>query len=186
MMIGNFIADHIQGNRFTHFNSEIQKGIQLHRGIDKFTDSHAITKKSKRRLHKRYGLYGGIIIDIFYDHYLAKNWNNYSETPLDIYVEAIYKLLEKNKEILPQKTIEMIPSMIHYNWLYNYQYKDGIKQVLDGMNRRTNNKGQLNLAIQDLHQFDQEFEKDFQAFFQELQTFSHNKLIKLNSKNSTS
>lgn len=72
IMIGNFIADHIKGNRFSHLNSEIQKGIRLHREIDTFTDSHVITKKSKRRLHKRYGLYAGIIIDIFYDHYLAK------------------------------------------------------------------------------------------------------------------
>lgn len=186
IMIGNFIADHIKGNRFSHLNSEIQKGIRLHREIDTFTDSHVITKKSKRRLHKRYGLYAGIIIDIFYDHYLAKNWKSYSEIPLDVYVEFIYELLEKNKEILPQKTIEMIPYMVQYNWLYNYQYKDGIERVLNGMNRRTNNNGQLNLAIEDLYQFDQDFEKDFEMFFKDIQTFSHKKIKKLHSINSIS
>ena len=78
-MIGNFIADHIKGNQFTHLSSEIQQGIKLHREIDTFTDAHKITRISKRRLHKRYGLFAGIIIDIFYDHYLAKNWSNYHD-----------------------------------------------------------------------------------------------------------
>jgi acyl carrier protein phosphodiesterase len=65
-MIGNFIADHIQGNKYSHFSNEIQQGIFLHREIDTFTDAHAIVRKSKRRLHKRYGHYGGVIIDIFF------------------------------------------------------------------------------------------------------------------------
>ena len=57
IMIGNFIADHIKGNQFTHLSSEIQQGIKLHREIDTFTDAHKITRISKRRLHKRYGLF---------------------------------------------------------------------------------------------------------------------------------
>ena len=149
-MIGNFIADHIKGNQFSHFNSEIKMGIKLHREIDTFTDTHEITRISKRRLHKRYGLFAGVIVDIFYDHYLAKNWNNYSAIPLKIYVNSVYNLLNSHKKILPEKTLQMIPYMIKYNWLYNYQYKEGIKNVLQGMNRRTNNKGQIDLGIEDL------------------------------------
>ena len=102
-MIGNFIADHIKGNQFTHLSSEIQEGIKLHREIDTFTDAHKITRISKRRLHKRYGLFAGIIIDIFYDHYLAKNWSNYSAMPLDIYVNSVYQLLDHQKEVLQKK-----------------------------------------------------------------------------------
>ena len=71
--IGNFIADHIKGKKYQAFSQGIQKGILLHRQIDSFTDNHEIVRKSKRRLHERYGLYRGVIIDIFYDHYLAKN-----------------------------------------------------------------------------------------------------------------
>ena len=102
-MIGNFIADHIKGNQFTHLDPTIQKGIKLHREIDTFTDSHKITRMSKRRLHKRYGLFAGIIIDIFYDHYLAKNWSNYSAIPLKIYVNSFYDLVYSYQEVLPEK-----------------------------------------------------------------------------------
>ena len=183
IMIGNFIADHIRGNQFTHFHQEIQNGIKLHREIDTFTDVHKITRKSKRRLNKRYGLYAGIIIDIFYDHYLAKNWNDYSAIPLDVYVNSIYDLLQNQKEILPEKTIHLLPFMIEYNWLYNYQFKEGIESVLKGMNRRTKNKGQMDLAIEDLKELDKEFEQDFRILFDDLKVFSHQKLKEIQATN---
>ena len=179
IMIGNFIADHIKGNQFTHLDPTIQKGIKLHREIDTFTDSHKITRMSKRRLHKRYGLYAGIVIDIFYDHYLAKNWSNYSAIPLKIYVNSFYDLVYSYQEVLPEKTLKMIPYMIKYDWLFNYQYKEGIKNVLEGMNRKTNNKGQIDLAIHDLRKLDKDFEKDFELFFTDLQRFSHQKIKEL-------
>ena len=183
IMIGNFIADHIKGNQFTHLDPTIQKGIKLHREIDTFTDSHKITRMSKRRLHKRYGLYAGIVIDIFYDHYLAKNWSNYSAIPLKIYVNSFYYLVYSYQEVLPEKTLKMIPYMIKYDWLFNYQYKEGIKNVLEGMNRKTNNKGQIDLAIHDLRKLDKDFEKDFELFFTDLQRFSHQKIKELSLQN---
>ena len=185
-MIGNFIADHIKGNQFTHLDPKIQLGIKLHRQIDTYTDSHEITRRSKRRLHKRYGLFAGIVIDIFYDHYLAKNWNDYSAIPLKIYVNSVYNLVNSYKEILPEKTVQMIPYMVKYNWLYNYKYKEGIKSVLEGMNKRTNNKGQIDLAINDLRILDQDFEKDFESFFDDLQIFSHQKIKELQLQNTHS
>ena len=185
-MIGNFIADHIKGNKFTHLDPKIQQGIKLHRQIDTYTDTHEITRISKRRLHKRYGLFAGIVIDIFYDHYLAKNWNNYSAIPLKIYVNSVYNLVNSYKEILPEKTIQMFPYMVKYNWLYNYKYKEGIKSVLEGMNKRTNNKGQIDLAINDLIILDQGFEKDFKSFFDDLKIFSHQKIKELQLQNTHS
>ena len=86
ILIGNFIADGIRGNQFTHLHPEIQQGIVLHRHIDTYTDAHPIVRKSKRRLHERYGHYDGVIIDLFYDHFLARNWSQYSAIPLDVYV----------------------------------------------------------------------------------------------------
>lgn len=181
IMIGNFIADSVKGNNFTHFHPEIQQGIRLHREIDTFTDAHEIVRISKRRLHKRYGLYAGVVIDIFYDHYLARNWHLYSAIPLALYVHEVYELLQKHFDLLPEKTQHMLPFMIEHNWLYNYQYKEGIERVMNGMNRRTKNRAQMNLAIEDLVALDTEFENDFTMFFKELRTFSHQKLIDLQS-----
>lgn len=182
IIIGNFIADHIRGNKFSHYPPEIQQGIKLHREIDSYTDSHQTVRISKRRLDKKYGLYAGIIIDIFYDHFLAKNWHQYSAIPLDIYVNSIYQLLTDNLDILPEKTQDLLPFMIKYNWLYNYQYIEGIQDVLNGMNRRTKNKSKMNLAVEDLQMNYTELEQDFTSFFKNLSLFSANKLKELQTQ----
>jgi acyl carrier protein phosphodiesterase len=168
IMIGNFIADHIRGNKYEGFSKEIQQGIFLHREIDTFTDAHAIVRKSKRRLHSRYGHYDGVIIDIFYDYFLAKNWANYSEIPLEIYTQSIYNLFDEIKLELPLKSQQFIKYMIEYNILFNYKYKDGIEKVLNGMNQRTKGKSKMNLAIEDLWNLETELQEDFTLFFKDL------------------
>ena len=168
IMIGNFIADHIRGNKFSHYSEAIQKGIHLHRAIDSFTDAHEIVRTSKRRLHERYGHYDGVIIDIFYDHFLAKNWANYSQIPFEIFTQSIYTLLHNKKQILPEKTQELLPYMMQQDWLFNYQFIDGIHEVLLGMNRRTKGKSKMNLAVEDLELYYVDFENDFKLFMLEL------------------
>ncbi len=177
--LGNFIADSIRGNKFKHLPERVQKGILLHREIDTFTDTHEIPKISSKRLHKNYSHYSRVIVDIFYDHYLAKNWNTYSKTPLDAYVENFYDLLEDNYPILPVGVQRMMPYMISDNWIYNYSKMEGIAKVLKGMNRRTNNKSKMNFAILDLEEHYEKFEEEFAAFFDELMVFSKQKFISL-------
>lgn len=173
--IGNFIADSIRGNKYDHLPERIQKGIALHLEIDTFTDSHDIPKISSKRLHKNYSHYSRVIVDIFYDHFLAKNWSNYSDIPLDIFVENFYDLLEDNYEVLPLGVKRMMPYMMAENWIYNYSKMEGIAKVLNGMNRRTKNKSKMNFAILDLEEHYDKFEKEFTSFFEELITFSKQK-----------
>ncbi|MFT7353009.1 MAG: acyl carrier protein phosphodiesterase [Flavobacterium sp.] len=178
-MIGNFIADHIRGNKYEHFSKEIQQGIFLHRAIDTFTDAHKVVRKSKRRLHPRYRHYDGVIIDIFYDYFLAKNWASYSEIPLETFTASINNLFDKIKLELPLKSQQFIKYMIEYNILFNYKYKDGIEKVLNGMNRRTKGKSQMNLAIEDLRNLEAELEEDFTLFFKDLIAHAHQKTKEL-------
>lgn len=177
--LGNFFADHIRGNKFGHLPIKIQKGILLHREIDTFTDSHPTVRKSSKRLHKNYSHYSRVIVDIYYDHFLAKNWSDYSEVPLDEYVENFYNLLEDNYDVLPMATKRMMPYMMADNWLLNYANLAGINNVLHGMNRRTKNKSKMNFAILDLEEHYTEFENEFTSFFDELITFSNQKFISL-------
>ena len=181
IMIGNFIADHIRGNNYEGFSKEIQQGIFLHRAIDTYTDAHKVVRKSKRRLHARYRHYDGVIIDIFYDYFLAKNWASYSETPLDVYTSSVNKLFDKIKLDLPLKSQQFIKYMIEYNILFNYKNKDGIEKVLNGMNQRTKGKSQMNLAIEDLHQLEKELEQDFMVFFKDLILHTNEKLKEIKS-----
>lgn len=179
LMLGNFFADAVRGNKFNEFPAEIAKGIILHRNIDTFTDQHPVVRASKRRLHERYGHYDGVIIDMFYDHFLAINWLYYSIIPLDIFAKSFYDLLHKNHVILPEKTKQMLPYLERYNWLYNYQFFDGMEQVLNGMNRRTKGISQMNMAIIDLKEHYTDFNNDFKIFFEELMQFTIQRIKEL-------
>ena len=180
--IGNFIADGIRGKDYKNYPTDIQKGILLHREIDTFTDAHKTVRQSTKRLHKNYGHYSGVIVDILYDHFLAKNWANYSDIPLEKYVNDFYYVLEDHFEILPLRIQRMMPYMISGNWLLSYASIDGIAKVLAGMNRRTNNRSKMNLAVKELETYYEEFQNEFTLFFDELIAFANHKLKELSSR----
>ncbi|WP_298895038.1 acyl carrier protein phosphodiesterase [uncultured Psychroserpens sp.] len=170
--IGNFIADGIRGKRYKKFPLGIQKGILLHRQIDTYTDAHPTVRQSTKRLHKNYGHYSGVIVDILYDHFLAKNWSSYSDIPLHDYVDKFYDLMGMHFDSLPSRIQKMMPHMIAGNWLLSYAEIEGIQKVLDGMNRRTQNKSGMNTATVELKEFYTEFETEFTSFFEELRAFT--------------
>jgi len=180
--IGNFIADGIKGKDYEKYPKDIQIGVLLHRNIDTFTDAHKTVRKSTKRLHEKYSHYSGIIVDMLYDHFLAKNWNNYCDIPLEVYADLFYDSLETNYEILPARIQKMIPYMLTDNWLVSYASIEGITRALEGMNRRTKNKSNMNEAVNELEEYYSAFENEFTVFFEELIVFSKNKLKELELK----
>lgn len=180
--LGNFMADSIKGKKYLKFPADIQTGIILHRGIDFYTDTHPVFKTSTQRLFPLYGHYSGIIVDIFYDHFLAANWSDYSPIPLKKYTRDFYDLLENNYELLPSKVKNFLPYMIRDNWLLSYSKIEGIKQVLSGMNRRTGSKSNMHLATNELVEHYSEFQFEFKEFFKQVMQFSKEKLIELELK----
>ena len=172
IMIGNFMADSIKGTKYKAFPDDVQKGILLHRQIDTTTDAHPAFRRSTKRLHKNYGHYSGIIVDIFYDHFLAKNWRDYSNIPLKDYIQTFYKLLRDNSELLPDNIQKMAPVMMEGNWLLIYADLEGIDRVLAGMNRRTKNRSGMDKAGKDLRAYYKAFEADFRVVFKDLQILS--------------
>lgn len=179
--VGNFMADDIKGKNYKKYPKDIQTGILLHRHIDTFTDTHKTVRKSTKRLHEKYGHYSGIIVDILYDHFLAKNWKKYSDISLKKFVESFYDSLNNHIDLLPLRIQKMMPYMIADNWLLNYASINGIYSVLNGMNKRTQNRSKMHEAIHELELFYQEFENEFTIFFDDLIVFSKNKLQELNT-----
>ena len=177
--LGNFMADSIRGRDYRHYPEGMQKGVLLHRAIDTFTDSHPITRQSSKRLHRRYRHYSMVIVDIYYDHFLARNWHAYSNTPLEEFTENFYSLLEENLEAMPETVQHMAPYMIADNWLLSYRELEGIHKVLKGLNRRTGLKSGMDQAVAELEAFYSEFEAEFTAFFDELIIFSRQKIATL-------
>lgn len=174
--IGNFMADGIRGKQFENYSEEIQKGILLHRAIDTFTDAHPIFRESTKRLHERYHHYAGVIVDIFYDHFLAKNWTSYSNENLEEYVNRFYQSMYKHHDLLSERAKGILPYMEKQNWLSSYQTIEGIHQILTQMDRRTNNSSNMRFATEELEEYYSEFEKEFSLFFEEIKTYCASKL----------
>jgi len=180
IMTGNFIGDFVKGkNLEERFGKEIAKGILLHREIDWFTDRHIVVKQSKDRLRLKYRHYSGVIVDIFYDHFLAKNFNRYSEKLLPDYADECYNIIQQHGSILPDNVKQMLPYMINGNWLVNYAKVEGVHRALSGMARRAKFESKMEFASEDLKNHYADFEKEFFSFFPELINFT-NDWMKMN------
>lgn len=171
--VGNFIGDFVKGrNLDERFGKEITRGISLHREIDWFTDRHPIVKLSKDRLRSKYRHYSGVIVDVFYDHFLAKNFNQYSKIVLPDFADECYGIIQNHDAILPEEVKYMMPYMINGNWLANYAKIEGIHRALSGMSRRTKFESRMDEASQDLKNSYPDFEAEFFSFFPELKQFA--------------
>ena len=177
--IGNFMADGVRGKQYENFPIDIQKGILLHRAIDTFTDAHPLFRQSTKKLHSRYHHYAGVIVDMYYDHFLAKNWKSYSTETLEKYTAQFYQSLLNNPTILTTKTQNLLPYMMEYNWLVNYQSIHGLERILSQMDHRTKNQSLMRFATEELVAHYDEFESEFSLFYKEVQQFSNNKLNEL-------
>ena len=176
VIVGNFIGDAVKGNGFNQFPDDIKKGILLHRKIDEFTDKHAIVKESKSKLRENYGKHAGVVIDIFYDHFLANNWNKYSDEDLHDFIQNAYKILMAHNNILPAKVLLYLPYMFLNDWLGSYIHIESIKMVLNGMSRRTSLPDETNAALYLLKKHYDVFNNEFNTFFNEIISYVNNEL----------
>lgn len=166
--VGNFIGDYVKGNNYEKYPELVKKGIILHREIDYFTDHHPIFNKSKRHLQKRYHKYAGVIVDIFYDHFLASEWENFSRIPLPKFVMNMHEILVSNYFILPAEIKAFLPFFIINNWLEAYTSIEGIATVLRRMTKRTTLPRETSFAISELREKYCIFRDDFYRFFPDL------------------
>jgi acyl carrier protein phosphodiesterase len=173
LMVGNFIGDFVKGKiALAEFHPEIIKGIELHRAIDEFTDSHEVVTASKNRLRPKYRHYSGVIVDVFYDHFLAKNWNTYHPELLPDFADKAYGVIQSYDAILPKEVKFMMPYMIKGNWLVNYSSTEGIHRALSGMARRTPYESKMEQSVEDLRENYDDFKNEFEKFFPELNSFA--------------
>lgn len=173
VVFGNFIADSVKGKAFETYTKKIQQGILLHREIDRFTDQHGVFKQSKSKLSSKYRMYSGVIVDIFYDHFLAKNWADYSDKDLKLFVSQIYQMLVNRFRILPARSKRILPFMIAQNWLVNYANLRDLRKVFRGMSRRTSNSSGMLHAVDDLEEYYELFESEFRQFFPDISQYIH-------------
>lgn len=173
VMLGNFIGDFIKGRQaLSQFDTGIIRGVELHRAIDEFTDNHPVVHESKHRLRPKYRHYAGVIVDVFYDHFLAVHWKKFHPRTLSEFSSRTYRTIETFSDILPVEFRAMFSYMVRGNWLLNYSSISGINKTLSGMASRTPYESKMELATEDLTQHYGEFDNEFQMFFPELKRFA--------------
>ncbi len=185
IMLGNFMGDAVKGKQYSNFTIPIQKGILLHRQIDSFTDQHQIVKLSKQRLSSRFGHYRGVLIDIFYDHFLLKNWHIYSKEHLQVFLDNFYSILKTNHQQLPVEMQVIATRLTAKNGLMYYNTFEGLPQVFKGMEKRIKHAIPLHNGIEELKENYLDFENDFLEFFPLLINHSLVTLQKINKQYET-
>jgi acyl carrier protein phosphodiesterase len=178
MRLGNILADIVKGEERHKLNSSIQRGISCHQIIDKFTDNHLIVKRSKQRINSNYRRFAGIIVDIFYDHFLATNWSDYTTISLDEFTTEVYTSFQNYPGYLPVIVKEVITRVKDEDLLGSYRQISGVENSLLKISKRLslrqNKIFNLNPAIIELTSQYTEFQQDFQEFFPELHLYVKN------------
>jgi acyl carrier protein phosphodiesterase len=166
--IGNYIADHIKLAEADKLPAKIKQGVLLHRRIDYFTDTHPLFTKSKRHFYDGFERYSGVLIDIYYDHLLARNFSRFSDVPLEEFTQGIYDLLKKNTGHLPESSKRFLEYVVQNNTFYEYSKIEGIELVLKHLSYRINHGIWLNESVPMFIANQKTIEEDFFEFMEDL------------------
>jgi len=142
ILVGNFIGDFVKGNLDGRFPERIRQGVTLHRRIDSFASRSELFQQSRRRIDPHYGLYRGAMVDLFYDHILVKEWNNWSDEPFNKYLARCRTIITQNHQVLPERMQPLVP-YIFEELLPSYGKVSGIGKALERMSRRVKRSNPL-------------------------------------------
>jgi acyl carrier protein phosphodiesterase len=186
--VGNLISDFVKGKQKFTYPAAIQQGIVLHRAIDTFTDTHAVTRQAKTFFREPYGLYSGALVDVVYDHYLANDHVIFGQAgtagaDLKVFAQKTYAQVQENEAYLPQPFARMFYYMRTQDWLYNYRTKQGMFQSFEGLARRAAYMGSPEAAGRLFEEHYTQLQVCYQEFFPELQAFALRTLQQLQDEN---
>jgi len=168
LILGNFIADHIRGNNYEHYSPEVINGIKLHRKIDHFTDNHPNFKEAKRFFYDGFEKYSGILIDIYFDHFLAKNFHQHCHQNLSEFTSSVYTIYDGFKDEMPKSSYNFYHYVLQHDIYNAYASIEGIEQVLYHLSHRIKHGVFLNKSIEQFKRYEEELQLGFNQFIQEI------------------
>ncbi|MGE8335660.1 ACP phosphodiesterase [Pseudomonas laurylsulfatiphila] len=172
-LLGSLYGDFVKGRLQGQFAPDIEGAIQLHRSIDVFTDRHPLVDVALSRFSLTRRRYAGIVLDVFFDHCLARDWRLYADRPLELFTSDVYRVLSSERQ-LPERLAKIAPHMVANDWLGSYQEFEVLEQVLRGISRRLTRPEELAAAMQELRQLYEPLSEDFRLFYPQLQDFARN------------
>ncbi|UOD29345.1 DUF479 domain-containing protein [Massilia violaceinigra] len=172
-MLGALLGDFVKPGADGQFSAVTQAEILIHRKVDTFTDSHPVVLAAKSLFDGPGRRYSGILLDVFYDHVLARRWTRYSEVPLAGFIAGFYATLGRHAAVLPPKLAEVAPYMIEQDWLGSYQSYAGVDRAVRRISTRLSKNGDvMRAALDDLERHAAAIAGGFDEFFPELITFA--------------
>ena len=177
--LGNLLGDFVKGPvAESPYSPGIRKGIETHRKVDLFTDSHRKFLESKKLISPERRRFSGVILDLAFDHFLAKNWRAYADSDLGSFTQDVYDMLGKNRSILPEKLSSFLPRMIHEDWLGSYEKLEGVSLVIERISNRLERKfmrkNTLKGAASEIEANYGELERNFDEFFPDVISYVNN------------
>ncbi len=165
LVIGNFLGDFIKNRELEDLKASILEGVYLHRAIDSFTDKHPMVKQGTKRLQPIHHKYAPVVVDIFYDYILVKNWEKYSAISLQTFANNMYVILERGLKEMPERLHSRVESMIAHNWLISYGTVEGQRYTFERLSKRTKFDNQFPKAVDSLLEYEADYDREFNIFF---------------------
>lgn len=172
-LLGSLYGDFVKGRLQGQFDPEVEAAIALHRRIDVFTDRHPLVDIALGRFSETRRRYAGIVLDVFFDHCLARDWTLYADRPLEQFTADVYHVLSRERQ-LPERLAKIAPHMVANDWLGSYREFEVLEQVLRGISRRLTRPEELAGAMAELRRLYEPLSEDFSLFYPQLQDFAQN------------
>lgn len=173
VLVGNLLGDFMRGRKPGALSEDVAKGIILHRKIDEFTDNHPLVIETKQRLRPVFKHYAPVVADVYYDHFLAANFSDYSDITLKDFAHKCYYILRNHKDLFPPRFQQALIYMRFRNVLVSYSKLNGMEFAFARMSRRTNHFSNFHNATKELNKNYDQYYSEFKIFFPELRDFTN-------------
>jgi acyl carrier protein phosphodiesterase len=178
-LTGNLMGDFVRGRLNGRFPPAIERGLYLHRRVDTFTDAHPLTRVSRQRFCPVFRRYGGILVDLFYDHCLARQWGDFHDEPLEYFTARVYAALQKDEAFMVESLRGTHRRMREIDLLASYRNLSGLQRALYHLHRRLSRDNPLADGLYPLRAHYGGLSADFQAFMPQLIRFAQREWLKL-------
>lgn len=173
--LGNLVGDFVKGPLDDRWQDPLRRGLRQHRLVDVFAQDHPAFRRSRQRLDPAFGLCRGILVDVFYDHFLARNWQRHHELPLADFAAGVYRDIERYLPLLPEGFQEVAPRMISHDWLTSYRRPEAVGRALERLGRRLRRPRDLGAGLTEMLRHASALEADCEEFLANARDFLHHR-----------
>lgn len=171
--MGNFLGDFVRGKQIERLPAGVQRGVQMHRAIDRLTDTDEDVRRLNQTIARRHGRYAGVLTDIAFDHYLWRNWDTFGPEPFGDFTQTAYANLYARRAYMTDRVRGYVNGMVKDDWLRLYTTRPGMQRVFDRLRPRLS-RPELLTGVEDLLQdHDQAFNRTFRLLFPRLEQLAH-------------